>query len=49
MSLVSEEEFIQFEEIFRVYIHDIREISLYVQRRIRVDVGLVFGVKINPC
>ena len=26
----------------------IREISLYVQRRIRVDVGLVFGVKINP-
>ena len=26
----------------------IREISLHVQRRIRVDVGLVFGVKINP-
>ena len=25
-----------------------REISLYVQLRIRVDVGLVFGVKINP-
>ena len=25
-----------------------REISLHVQRRIRVDVGLVFGVKINP-
>ena len=26
---------------------DIREISLHVQRRIRVDVGLVFNVKIN--
>ena len=25
-----------------------REISPHVQRRIRVDVGLVFGVKINP-
>ena len=25
-----------------------REISLYVQRRIRVDVGHVFGVKTNP-
>ena len=25
-----------------------REISLHVQRRIGVDVGLVFGVKINP-
>ena len=24
-----------------------REISLHVQRRIRVDFGLVFGVKIN--
>ena len=24
-----------------------REISLHVQRRIRVDVGLVFSVKIN--
>ena len=24
-----------------------REISLHVERRIRVDVGLVFGVKIN--
>ena len=27
---------------------DIREISLYVQRRVRVDVGHVFGVKTNP-
>ena len=27
---------------------DKREISLHVQRRIRVDVGLVFDVKINP-
>ena len=26
----------------------IREISLHVQRRIRVDVGHVFGVKTNP-
>ena len=25
-----------------------REISLHVQRRIRVDVGHVFGVKTNP-
>ena len=25
-----------------------REISLYVQRHIRVDVGHVFGVKTNP-
>ena len=25
-----------------------RQISLYVQRRIRVDVGHVFGVKTNP-
>ena len=25
-----------------------RKISLHVQRRIRVDVGLVLGVKINP-
>ena len=27
---------------------DIREISLHVQRRIRVDVGHVFGIKTNP-
>ena len=27
---------------------DNRQISLYVQRRIRVDVGHVFGVKTNP-
>ena len=27
---------------------DNREILLYVQRRIRVDVGHVFGVKTNP-
>ena len=26
----------------------IREISLYVQQRVRVDVGHVFGVKTNP-
>ena len=26
----------------------IRQISLYVQRRVRVDVGHVFGVKTNP-
>ena len=25
-----------------------REISLHVQQRIRVDVGFIFGVKINP-
>ena len=29
-------------------VNDIREISLHVQRRIRVDVGHVFGVKTNP-
>ena len=29
-------------------LEDIREILLYVQRRIRVDVGHVFPVKINP-
>ena len=26
----------------------IREISPYVQRRVRVDIGNVFGVKTNP-
>ena len=31
----------------RLY-RDNREISLHVQRRIRVDVGHVFGVKTNP-
>ena len=34
------------ESLYKLY--NIREISLYVQRRIRVDFGLVFGVKINP-
>ena len=28
--------------------YNYRQISLYVQRRIRVDVGHVFGVKTNP-
>ena len=30
------------------FTYDNREISLHVQRRIRVDVGHVFGIKTNP-
>ena len=30
------------------YFKQIRQISLHVQRRIRVEVGHVFPVKINP-
>ena len=33
---------------YEVYQQYNREISLHVQRRVRVDVGLVFGVKIHP-
>ena len=34
-----------------IFVHnsvDNREISLYIQRRVRVDVGHVFSVKTNP-
>ena len=34
--------------VFSRLTHYNREISLYVQGRIRVDVGHIFGVKTNP-